>query len=132
MRITSKSDYALKLLVDLAEHYESGYISLTDISKRMNISKKYLEQIVPMLSKSGLILANRGNKGGYMLNVPPQRCTLGDILTATEGSIFSLSASDDDLQFVWKEVGEAIEKIIGGITLEDIVERRNNCFNYYI
>ncbi len=132
MRITSKSDYALKLLVDLAEHYQSGYISLADISRRMNISKKYLEQIVPMLSKSGLILANRGNKGGYMLNVPPQRCTLGDILTATEGSVLSFGTNDDDLQFVWREVGEAIEKTVGGITLEDIVERRSSCFNYCI
>ena len=132
MRITSKSDYALKLLVDLAEHYESGYISLTDISNRMNISKKYLEQIVPMLAKSGLILANRGNKGGYMLNVPPQRCTLGDILTATEGSVLSLGTSSDDLQFVWKEVGEAIENIVGGITLQDILDKKNDGGNYMI
>lgn len=132
MRITSKSDYALKLLVDLAEHYESGYISLSDISKRMNISKKYLEQIVPMLAKNGIIQANRGNKGGYMLSVSPQRCTLGDILKATEGSVLSLSTSDDDLQFVWKEVGEAIEKAVNSITLQDIIERRNDCYNYYI
>ena len=132
MRITSKSDCALKMLVDLAEHYEGGYISLADISKRMNISKKYLEQIVPMLSKSGLIRANRGNKGGYALNVPPERCTLGDILRATEGSFSSLCENGDDLQFVWQEMEKAVEKAISGITLQYIIERRNQCYNYYI
>lgn len=132
MRITSKSDCALKILVDLAEHRESGYISLADISKRMNISKKYLEQIVPMLTKSGLIQANRGSRGGYVLNVPPERCTLIDILKATEGNFSSADENDDDLQFVWQDMEKAIEKAIGDINLQYIIERRNQSYTYYI
>ena len=67
MRISARGKYALKMLIDLAENNDEKYISLNDISERQNISKKYLEQIVPMLVKPGIIRANRGNKGGYQL-----------------------------------------------------------------
>ena len=86
MKISTKGRYALRMLVELARHQENGYMSLKEISERQNISKKYLEQIVPMLNKSGILRTNRGNKGGYMLAKPASECTVGDVLRATEAA----------------------------------------------
>ena len=87
MKISTKGRYALRMLVDLAQHREEGYISLKEISDRQDISKKYLEQIVPMLNKSGVLRTNRGNRGGYMLAMEPADCSVGDVLRATEGNL---------------------------------------------
>ena len=87
MKISTKGRYALRMLYDLALHQEEGYVSLKDIAERQNISKKYLEQIVPLLNKTGLLRTNRGNKGGYMLAGKAEEVTVGDVLGATEGSI---------------------------------------------
>ena len=85
MKISTKGRYALRMLLDLAEHREEGYIALKDIAKRQDISKKYLEQIVPILNRSDLLRANRGNQGGYMLVKDPSQYTVGEILRLTEG-----------------------------------------------
>ena len=71
MKISTKGRYALRLRLDLAQHYEDGPLSLKDISERQNISKKYLEQIVPPLTKAGLLSSNRGHTGGYRLAKSP-------------------------------------------------------------
>ena len=67
MKISTKGRYALRMLLDLAEHQSEGYIALKDIAARQDISKKYLEQIIPILNKSGFLLASRGFQGGYRL-----------------------------------------------------------------
>lgn len=71
MKISTKGRYALRMLLDLAENQDEGYIALKDIAERQNISKKYLEQIVPMLNRAGLLKTNRGYQGGYMLAKNP-------------------------------------------------------------
>ena len=68
MKISTKGRYALRMLIDLAEHNDGSFIALKDIAKRQNISKKYLEQIIPMLNKSGILRTNRGSQGGYQLD----------------------------------------------------------------
>lgn len=65
MKISTKGRYALRMLLDLAEHQSEGYIALKDIAARQDVSKKYLEQIIPILNKSGFLLASRGFQGGY-------------------------------------------------------------------
>ena len=80
MKISTKGRYALRMMVDLAEHQNGEYISLKDIAQRQEVSKKYLEQIVPILNKSGFLKTNRGYQGGYMLSKPPRQYTVGDIL----------------------------------------------------
>ena len=85
MKISTKGRYALRMMVDLAEHQNGEYISLKDIAQRQEVSKKYLEQIVPILNKSGFLKTNRGYQGGYMLAKPPRQYTVGDILRLTEG-----------------------------------------------
>jgi len=71
MKISTKGRYALRMLLDLAEHQSEGYIALKDIAARQDISKKYLEQIIPILNKSGFLLASRGFQGGYRLTNTP-------------------------------------------------------------
>ena len=87
MKISTKGRYALRMMVDLAEHQNGEYISLKDIAQRQEVSKKYLEQIVPILNKSGFLKTNRGYQGGYMLSKPPRQYTVGDILRLTEGDL---------------------------------------------
>lgn len=85
MKISTKGRYALRMLIDLAEHQNEGYIALKDIAQRQGISKKYLEQIVPMLNRSDILRTNRGFQGGYCLAKSPDQYTVGSILRLTEG-----------------------------------------------
>lgn len=85
MKISTKGRYALRLMLDLAEHQNEGYIALKDIAQRQDISKKYLEQIVPMLNRSDYLLTNRGFQGGYRLAKSPDKYTVGELLRITEG-----------------------------------------------
>ena len=68
MKLSSKSISAIKMFIDLGEHYEEGFISLVDIAKRKELSKKFLEQIVPLFKNNNLLICNRGNQGGYKLS----------------------------------------------------------------
>ena len=83
MKISTKGRYALRMLIDLALHQQDGFIALKDIASRQNISKKYLEQIVPILNKSNILQANRGFQGGYRLVNPPSAYSVGSILVVT-------------------------------------------------
>lgn len=93
MKISTKGRYALRMLLDLAQHQNDGYVALKDIARRQNVSKKYLEQIVPMLNKSDILLASRGFQGGYRLAQSPDKYTVGMILRITEGSLAPLRVS---------------------------------------
>ena len=95
MKISTKGRYALRLMLDLAENGRESYVALKDIAERQRISKKYLEQIVPMLNKSGLLRTNRGYQGGYMLAKSPDSLSVGEILRVTEGSLAPVSCLDD-------------------------------------
>lgn len=136
MRISTKGKYALILLVDIAENQsESGdFVSLSDVSSRHNISKKYLERIVTMLVKPGIIRATRGNKGGYQLNKPPYMCTVGEILRATEGALSPVDESEEDPEvlYVWEGLFEVINKYVDSISLQDIVEHSRKYTNFYL
>ena len=87
MKISTKGRYALRMLLDLAQHQNEGYIALKDIASRQSISKKYLEQIVPILNRSDILNTNRGYQGGYRLAKTPDKYTVGDILRLTEGTL---------------------------------------------
>lgn len=143
MKISTKGRYALRLMVDLAEHRENGFIALKDVAKRQNISKKYLEQIVPVLNGAGLLITNRGNKGGYRLAKPPSEYTVGDILRITEGSIAPVSCLETEVNycerknccqtlFVWEGLYKTVNEYLDGITVQDIVDRVNILNGDYI
>ena len=96
MKISTKGRYALRLLLDLAQHRNCGFVALKDIAKRQDISKKYLEQIVPMLNRAGFLLTGRGYQGGYELAKEPSSITVGDILRVTEGSLAPISCLEQE------------------------------------
>ncbi|MGE5405628.1 MAG: RrF2 family transcriptional regulator, partial [Candidatus Saccharibacteria bacterium] len=85
MKVSAKSQYALRAMVDLASNYTDEYIPLTLIAKNQGISVPYLEQIFSVLCKSGLIRGNKGARGGYSLTLKPSQITVGRILRAMEG-----------------------------------------------
>ncbi|MBR5405218.1 MAG: Rrf2 family transcriptional regulator [Oscillospiraceae bacterium] len=134
MKISTKGRYALRMLIDLALHQNEGYISLKDISERQDISKKYLEQIVPMLNRNGILRTNRGNHGGYMLAKAPSACTVGAVLRATEGNLAPVSCLDTPVNdcpragncptlFIWEGLNRAVSEYLDSITLQDILDR---------
>lgn len=145
MRISTKGRYALRMLVDLAEHKNDGFIALKDIANRQNISKKYLEQIVTVLNKSHILQTNRGFQGGYKLAVAPEKCTVGEIIRVTEGTLSPLACIDDDNEvrcdrsdecatlFVWKGLKDVVTDYLDGITLQDIVDKKMESYaNDYV
>lgn len=136
MRISAKGRYALKMLIDLAENNNGDYIPLNYISKRQNISKKFLEQIVPTLVKTGIIRANRGNRGGYQLKKPADICYVGDILRATEGELFSIDElnyeSDRKIAFVLEGLRDTVNKYVDSISLQDIIEHQKEFYDFSI
>ena len=135
MKLSSKSITAIKMFIDLGEHYEEGYISLVDISNRKEISKKFLEQIVPLYKKAKLLDCNRGNKGGYKLAKPPVKISLKDILYISETNLIN---EEKDKSIVINNVIEGLDKTIdnylSSITLESLVDKQKESYidNYYI
>lgn len=95
MKFSTKSRYALRLMLDLAGAGRDEYIALKDVSERQNISVKYLEQIVPQLLKAGLVKSARGSQGGYKLAKDASRYTPGDVIRAIEGPIAVVACLED-------------------------------------
>ena len=136
MRISTKGRYALRLMLDLAEHQGDGCVSLKDVAQRQDISKKYLEQIVPTLSRAGFLLTNRGYQGGYRLARRPEDYTARDILRLTEGSLAPVACLDCEVNTcprsancptlpLWQGLDRVIEDYLAGVTLQDLIDRLN-------
>ena len=143
MKISTKGRYALRMLLDLAMHEADGFVALKDIAERQDISKKYLEQIVPLLNKSNLLRTNRGYQGGYMLSKAPDQYTVGEILRITEGDlcpVACLQFEPNDCPradgcmtlFVWNGLYKAITDYLDGITLQDIIDKYSDADNFCI
>lgn len=143
MKISTKGRYALRMMLDLARHKDGGFIALKDIAQRQNISKKYLEQIVPLMNKADILKTNRGYQGGYMLARKPEEYTVGEILRITEGSIAPVACLDhqpnqctrcEDCSTlkVWIGLQNVISEYLDSITLQDILEDEQQCVHDYI
>lgn len=145
MKISTKGRYALRLMLDLAENQSDGFVALKDIAERQGISKKYLEQIVPLLNKSGVLKTTRGYQGGYMLAKKPEEYTVGDILRITEGSLAPVACLDDEVNMcnkadscmtlpVWKGLDKVISEYLDSITLQSIIDNHRTAAidEYYI
>lgn len=133
MKISTKGRYALRMLIDLALHQSDGFVALKDIAERQDISKKYLEQIVPLLNKSNLLKTNRGYHGGYMLSKPPEQYTVGEILRITEGNLCPVACLQYEVNDcpragecitlgVWQGLYKAITDYLDSVTLQDIID----------
>lgn len=143
MKISTKGRYAMRMLLDLAEHQNCGYIALKDIASRQDISKKYLEQIIPILNKSGILKTTRGAQGGYRLAKTPDNYTVGDILRLTEGTLSPVPCADEDpvecersgecaMLSVWQGLNKVINDYLDSITLQDILDRQRETVIDYI
>ena len=141
--ISTKGRYALRLMLDLAMCEEEGFVPLKDIAERQEISIKYLEQIVSVLSRAGFVRSVRGTGGGYMLAKKPEDYTVGMILRLTEGSLAPVScleteentcprANDCMTLGVWEKLYTAINSVVDNITLADIIEENKSSDMYCI
>lgn len=141
MKISTKGRYALRLMTDLAQCSSGKNVALKEIARRQNISLKYLEQIITVLTKAGYVISTRGSSGGYRLAYPPEHYTVGMILRLTEGSlapVACLETEENDCDrsdscctlFVWEKISKAVNDVVDGITLADIV--KNSADNYVI
>ena len=143
MKISTKGRYALRLMIDLAQHDAGGYIPLRDISRRQEISAKYLEQIVVQLSRAGFVTSTRGAQGGYQLARHPSEYTVGDILRITEGSLAPVACLEHEpidcaranecitLDF-WRELYNVINQYVDSVTLDELVSNEKNTLNFSI
>lgn len=135
MKISTRGRYALRLMIDLAEHKNEGVITLKDIAARQNISKKYLEQIIPLLNRSGFLITTRGFQGGYQLAREPSEYSVGDILRLTEGNLAPVACleceptnCDRAAQCVtlpvWKGLYKVITEYLDSISLQELLDRQ--------
>ena len=139
MKISTKGRYAVILMLDLATYNTGEPVRLKDIAKRQQISEKYLEQIISLLNKAGFVKSIRGPQGGYMLKNPPEKYTVGMILRQTEGSLAPVSI-DDETSFerqsvttrIWTKMEGAINEIVDGITLKDLVDWQMEHVGQYV
>jgi Rrf2 family protein len=133
MKLSTRSRYGTRLMLDMAQHYREGPLQLGDIAKRQEVSVKYLEQIIIPLKKAHYIESVRGRKGGHTLTKSPEEITVGEIVALLEeGSGLVKCAKDTTVceradtcptRLLWKEAYEAMFERLEAITLADLVER---------
>jgi len=132
MLVSTKGRYALRIMIDLAQHNDGEYVVLMDIARRQNISEKYLEGIVASLSRLGLLQTQRGRGGGYRLSRPPEEYSVGDIIRSAEGHIAPVSClkteeidcpnADGCITLpMWRELDRRIDRFLDSVTLADLL-----------
>ena len=131
MRLTTRSRYGARMMMDLAEHYDKGPTPLGDIAKRQDISVKYLEQIIIPLKQGNFIRSIRGSKGGHILARPPEEISIGQIVTALEGGTELINCIGNPSECgrsniclarcIWKDVSNTIYDQLHSITLSTIL-----------
>lgn len=137
MKISTKSRYAVRLMVDIASNEYNGNVSMKDVSERENISVKYLEQIVNILCKTGLVKSRRGSQGGYRLARSADKYTVGSVIRAIEGEISSDYITDNNVSMndFWSGLYDVINNYIDSTTINDLIEKEkmnNGLYEYYI
>lgn len=141
MMISTRGRYALRVMIDLAEHNNGGYIPMKDVAERQGLSLKYLERILPVLAKNKLILGVHGKGGGYRLSRAPEEYKVGEILRLTEGNLAPVSCLERDAKpcdraaecrtlKMWSDFFDMINKYFDGITIADLM--RTEIQNDYV
>lgn len=132
MMVSTKGRYALRVMLDIAEHTNEGYLSLNDIARRQEVSMKYLEAIVASLCRAGLLESKRGKTGGYALTRAAAEYTIGEIIKAAEGGLSPVACPECDGEScsraphcqtlpVWRHLERLIDDYLEGITLADLI-----------
>ena len=129
MKLSSRTITAIKMFIDLGEHYEEGFISLVDIAKRKELSKKFLEQIVPLYKSNNLLLGNRGNQGGYRLAKAPNQISLKDIVSISELSLEKTSYSDPTISNITDNLDNLLDEYLTKTTLDKLIEMEQSLYS---
>jgi Rrf2 family protein len=146
MKLSTKVRYGTRAMLDLACHYGTGPVLLKDISKRQEISLKYLDRILSSLRAAGLVKTSRGARGGFVLNHPPSEVTLKQIVEILEGPLALVECLSNKnfchrinscvTHDIWLELSKALEGVLKTTTLEDLVirdeEKEKTSKMYYI
>ncbi|MEE0872854.1 MAG: Rrf2 family transcriptional regulator [Ruminococcus sp.] len=143
MLISTKGRYALRILVDMAEHKGNGYIKLKDIAERQGISEKYLESIVKQLVINHIVVGLRGKGGGYRLNKEPDAINVGEVLRFMEGSLAPVACLEDGGEpcprvskcrtvGFWRGLDETIRRYTDSFTVADLMRADNSGYDYVI
>ena len=143
MLISTKGRYALRVMIDLAEHPAEGFIPLKVIAQRQEISEKYLESIVKTLVKGQVLEGLRGKGGGYRLRKAPAQYKVGDILRLMEGSLAPVAclesgaspcerAAECRTLSLWSGLNDVINQYLDQFTLEDLLQKSRDGFDYVI
>lgn len=133
MMVSTRGRYALRMMIDLAENSHGGaYIAMKDIAERLEISKKYMEQIMPVLVKNGLVEGMQGQGGGYRLTRRPEEYRVGEILRLTEGDLAPVSCLSGDSPCtrscgcrtiaMWSRFNKLTNDFFDGITVADLMK----------
>lgn len=143
MMVSTKGRYALRMLIDMAEHQVGDYVPLREVANRQEISEKYLESIVKLLVRGGVLVGLRGKGGGYRLSRPPEQYTVGEILRMTDGSLSPVSCLESDsppcprMSYcrtlpLWQGLDKLVNGYLDGITLADLMQRNAPGDDYVI
>ena len=133
MIVSTRGRYALRVLVEMAEHSPDERIPLKEISEKQEISQKYMESIMTLLSKNGFVDAIHGKGGGYMLNRKPEEYHVGDILRLTEGTLAPVACLEKDADKcpkenvcrtvgMWRKLDDLIETYLDSVTIADLMK----------
>ncbi len=134
MKISTKGRYGLRFMIALAARYRKGVVPLREIASQEQLSEKYMEQIVALYTKGGLVSSVRGSRGGYALNRPPEAISVGDILRLSEpalsppgiGRVPETSAERDGspaLTALWVSIQDAVESVVNRTSLADLMQK---------
>ena len=143
MLISTRGRYALRVMIDLAEHQGEGFVPLKAIAQRQGISEKYLESIMKLLVKAKLLNGLRGKGGGYQLTKAPEQYTAGSILRMTEESMAPVSCLESDAEAcpraaecrtlpLWKGLDKVINDYLDNFTLADLMHSDPDGYDYVI
>lgn len=143
MMVSTRGRYALRVMIDLAEHNNGKFIPLKDIAERQEISEKYLESIVKSLTKADVLEGLRGKGGGYRLTRPAEEYNVYEILKLTEGSMAPVSCLEDTAREcerrgmcatlpVWKGLEKVVREYLSGITIQELTKQWQPGDNYVI
>ena len=138
MRISTKGRYALRIMLDLAQHTDQGPVALREISERQKITPKYMESIMSLLLRDQLVQSLRGKAGGYKLTKTADKYNLYEILSSAEGGlapVHCLSMDENDCPLrqtcltipVWEGLHKAIEDYLSGISLQTLIDQASTC-----
>ena len=133
MKLSAKTRYGTRLMLDMAQHYGDGPVHLATVAQRQGISLKYLEQIIIPLKKAHYIRSVRGPKGGHQLAKPPEEIKVGEIVALLEDSASLAECSDNPMvcerssacatRYIWQEAAQAMFDKLQSITLADLLSR---------